>query len=527
MAQDNVDLFSSNNLYNLLAVNGMEQVGSEGLKEGEKVGADQVTQKAGTVGPLMQDTIAQSQEEGIQYNPEAALPMLQTPQLSQSLISNNEMIASLLNGNKQVNGNFEASGSIEALYSNSKLMGMNPMMLQILSQDAYKSFVTANAAFDLNKTINDAITYSWKKFNEVLQQIKDEEEKYLRSGGKAYLDYINSSQYLSKQADIHTPHDQKFKINKSVMQFEAFLKSLPAGDRDRLLQSIASETAIDKAIMGTRLSSALEVFGTAYEQASAANPARSASDAAMMAGVIAAGVGGIVTFPFASDYASTNQVAVNVIQNNMVDVNQAAPIHGFNDNEAAMLGYLGGLLAQGMATQAAYNLAIEAKAVGKNPKDIPDTRFAMRYAHTIKQFVYSEQFEQALSNFLSHRMGNNAELEKIFPDVLKRVRILMLSNALGVLYEAKMQTPIDGQTWKDAVKRPETMENLPDIGDYAKALALEIQYNLPSNATQESALLNSMRIYFDTNRANSELLEINQSLKDSLADFVPQVSLQA
>ncbi len=468
------------------------------------------------------DVVQQSQAQILLNNPISSNPKLEQPEVQQSLLSNSDALKILLASNLS-NMVFNNPSSQDYKMSNN-IYGMDEGMLHRMSTMGFDFSNTKEIEAAFNAKVNDIISASWDKFNEVVAELKKRDQEWLRSGTKYYLDQINSPSYLATQHHNTSPSDEKIKVNAGAGEFEAYLTSLTAAQKDDLLTSVANTGQVSDQASNNLMSSNIQAFGQAFSTASAEEHDHTNTNLGMVLATVMMNAGPIMTHPTYPDTVSTDQMSIKMVQDALPATTAAVSLQ-VDPNTLIMLGYVAAMFSSSTAVWTSFEGVASAKANGKSANDVTDAEFAKRYATNISKLVNSDAFGAGIMAIITQRYSQSEQpTQDQKSEIVNRIRILMLSNAFFILHTARFGSTT-GADWKAAVENPDSLRDPttgqpkdPVIGDFEYALALFIHTFLPTNPQAKAALLNQLAAYYDTGVRSGELLATNQSIKSSFTE---------
>ncbi|MFA6915546.1 MAG: hypothetical protein WC222_04055 [Parachlamydiales bacterium] len=474
-------------------------------------------------GPV--DTLEQSDAVAEGSSPEAAAPKLDQPEVQQAILSSSDALKFALMSNFM---NIFSSGNNQNIQMDESSLHKASGMYDFSNLQAMD--------MDFNKAINDIISDSWKKFNEVNKELAQRDQDYLKSNTKAYLDYIGSAQYDAKKQAIEDSDSDIYKKNQGLAQFEAFYLSLPPNAKQDLVTSVQNNKDIPDTVTNNLLSSNLAVFGNAYQEATKddlqANNAQFVVTAAML------NAGAILAHPVNLDNISSDQISTKLLSDQVVNANSnttnnAMPVVGFDANTLTAVAYLSAIMVTSPLILSAFQNVAAAKAEGKPAEEAKDVDFAKKYAQNISSFVNSKGFEAAVIAVITQRSGESGQADNDQKqDVVSRLRVIMLATALVLLNKA-FSEGIGGKEVREHIEHPETLidptsnkAKNPVIGDIEYSLARDINSYLPKDASAREKLLSDIEIYFDSSPSKEELVENNTAIKGAFTEFTPNGSTE-
>ncbi len=452
-------------------------------------------------------------EQSKNQTPDAANPKILQPEVNQAILSNSDALRMMLMNNML---QIMSSGNGPNVELAAKLYGMDPSLLHRLSQEGFDFSSAHGIENSFNAKINDIISNMWDKFNEVIADLKQRDQEWIRSGAKQHLDYVKSGEFHSEQQWREASPEERAKVNQGAAEFEAFLDSMPQGNKERFLEKYASSQDIGD---GSRylMSHNLESFGEAFRQ-STPDDLNSNNTKILLATVIT-NAGGIMSHDVQHAAVNNDQVAFNMIRDGLVNSANQVPLVGFDANMAASLGYLGAMMAGSAMVMSSFENVISTKAEGRPSNEANDVDYAKRYAFNLSTFVNSRGFEAGAMAVVSERSNQLDQDQKT--EIVNRLRVMMLSNALAAVLGSGEGRPIDGARWREAVEHPESLKGDPVTGDVAYSLATDIQTYLPANILESEKLKGVLEDFYNSTPENEELLSTNHSIKNAFVDHVP------
>lgn len=466
-------------------------------------------------GPV--DVLEQSSSPAATNNPEAAVPKLNQPEVQQTILSNSDalqfaMMTNLMNVFMGGNSNQNITdASLNKLDFNSNVLKLD---------------------MELNKAINDIISDSWKKFNEVNKELAKRDQEYLTSNTKAYLDYIGSAQYAAKKQDIEDSASDIKRKDQNLTQFEAFYLSLPQNAKTDLVNSVQNDKSIPSTVTNNLISSNLATFGQAYQEATKddlqANNAQFVVTAAMI------NAGAILSHPVNLENISSDQISTKLLSDQVVNANantstNALPVVGFDAATLTAVAYLAAIMVTSPLIFSAFQNVANTKAEGKPADQAKDVDYAKNYAQNLSSFVNSKGFEAAVVAVITQRMGdtNPTDNHEQKQEVVSRLKVVMLAMALVLLNKA-FSEGMGGKEIREMIEHPETLidpssnqPKNPVIGNEQYSLARDINSNLPKDPSAREKILSDLELYFDSSPSKDELVENNTAIKGAFTDFTP------
>lgn len=466
-------------------------------------------------------------EQNNAQSPDASNPKILQPEIQQAILSNSDALKFMLMNNMMQIFASNGNDNTQNVELTGKLYGMDESMLHRMSQQGFDFSTAHEISSAFNAKVNDIISNMWDKFNEVIEDLKQRDQEWLKSGAKQYLDYVKSGEFQAKTELNTSAPDEKVKVNQGAAQYQAFLDSIPTGDKERILDRFNSNNLSTEIASNYLKSENVAAFGKAFQETTPDE--LNTNNTKILLATVMTNAGGIMSHDIDATRVNTDQVAYNMIRDGFSNASNALPIVGFDSNTAATLGYLGAMLASSAMVLSSFESVLSSKSQGKSAhNDAADQDFAQRYAHNLSNFVNSKGFEAGVVAIVTQRCGTTNQLDNDQKtDIVNRLRVLMLSNALAMVHNADPQNSVmNGAAWRNAIENPNALKDDPVNGDITYSLARDINTYLPSDPVARENTLSYLESFYDTSTAdkasiNKDLLETNNAIKGAFVEPLP------
>lgn len=330
---------------------------------------------------------------------------------------------------------------------------------------------------DLEETKNEVISNMWEKFQEVIRQLDQQREAYIKSPAyqRKLHDASNAGQKLVER---QTPESAKVIVDKGAASFAAYLNSLPPADKEQLISETRLILAGDvnrgaHLLKGAERSAATDLNG--YENIAIADGAKAIAPS-LLSGLHLTPEGRLHSHELVS-----NQV-IDTTQ--LLNQQLSDPIHPLL---AAELGLLGALLAQATMGREAIVNKVVCTALNPAEKQPDHVAYAKGCAQAFVGFVNGKGFDFAITQVLIEKA--KASGLPLTPEQAKeavnQLKVSILVLGLATLHQAQFGNAF-GKGLTELIEQPELLERPPFQGvrDYMRALVTNIRIHLPEESSE-------------------------------------------
>lgn len=310
-----------------------------------------------------------------------------------------------------------------------------------------------HAALNAINQMSQIVTDMWEGFMQGIRETNDRRDAERKS--PQYLDHIAEQR----------PASQKINTNSSSTEFTAYVNSLPAESRDRILAVIQRSESSDAWF--SRNDEAINAFAN-----SQTGPIGTQDD---LKSVTVSSL--VIGAPIISDYLrtaddpSTLMVATKVVQDGISSMPQ--PIA---QSIPPDLGVFGALLVNGLINKATITSSVDSISQGEKPVD---RKTAENYANRIIALVSGNGIENYINALVTHNMEQTdaTSPEKVL-EWTAAFKVILLSSALALVYKSETKhitdTEFEGMVNFAGRRDPVTNEPSPVIKSAEGSLEQEM-----------------------------------------------------